>query len=84
MLYLKSVPSDEFHLIMKGKVLVCSGNEKFFVELSSFHFLGVDALLNDNFKPDFSAKAVEKTRLLRIKRVDYRKAISSVANVNRK
>jgi CRP-like cAMP-binding protein len=62
---------------------VCSGLEGFFVELSSFNYFGVDALLNDNYIPDFSAQAIEKTRLLRVKRLDFRKAISNIKNFNR-
>lgn len=70
-------------MILKGKVLVCSGKEGFFVEVSSFGFFGVDALLNDSYKPDFSAKAITRTRVLKINRIDYRKAISNVKNLPR-
>ncbi len=79
-IYVKNQPSDEFYLILKGKILVCSGQEGFFIELSSFNFLGMEALLNDRYQPDFAAKAIEKSRLLKIKRIDYRKALFNVKN----
>lgn len=79
MIYRRNESSDEFVLILKGKVLVCSGEEGFFVELSSFNFLGVDALIYDKYAPDFSAKATEKTRILKIKRSEYRKALFAAA-----
>mmetsp|Transcript_47293 Transcript_47293/g.34578 ORF Transcript_47293/g.34578 Transcript_47293/m.34578 type:complete len:132 (+) Transcript_47293:1174-1569(+) len=81
-IYKKGEQSDEFYLILKGKILVCSGQEGFFIELSSFNFLGSEALTNDRYAPDFSAKAIEKTRLIRIKRLDYRKALFAVKNIS--
>ena len=81
-IYHANQPSDEFYLIIKGKVLVCSGKEGFYLELSSFNVIGVDALTNDRYTPDFSAKAIEKTRLLRVKRGEYRKALMSGKNIN--
>jgi len=46
-LYVRQVPSDNFYLILTGKVMVCSGNEGFLVEQTTFNFLGADALIND-------------------------------------
>lgn len=46
-LYARGVPSDEFYLILSGKVSVCSGNEGFLVEMTTFNFLGDQALQND-------------------------------------
>ena len=64
-LYKKGYHSDTFTLILRGTVLVCSGSESFMVELHSFNFLGMEALLNDNYVPDFSARVVgPNTRLL--------------------
>jgi len=40
----------------------------------------MEALLNDRYQPDFAAKAIEKSRLLKIKRIDYRKALFNVKN----
>lgn len=78
-LYTRGVPSQDFYLILSGKVAVCSGNEGFMINMTSFDFLGSDALVNDEYKPDFSAKVINNARLLKISRLNYRKAISSIA-----
>lgn len=82
-LFVRQVPNDNFYLILAGKVTVCSGNEGFLVEQTTFNFLGADALINDQYSPDFSAKVIEKARLLKINRLAYRKAISSIVNFQR-
>ena len=77
-LYTRGVDSDCFHLILGGKVQVCSGNEGFMITQSAFNFLGAEALVRDDYRPDFSAKVIEQARILKITRVEYRKAISSI------
>lgn len=42
--------------------------------------MGMDCLTNDDYTPDFSAKIIGKTRLLKITRTDYRVALSHVNN----
>ena len=42
--------------------------------------MGVDCLSNDAYVPDFSAKIIGKTKLLKINRQEYRKAISHIGN----
>ncbi len=51
----KGKASDEFFLVLQGKVEVVSGSEGFTVQLSTFSYFGLDALLTDNFNPDFTA-----------------------------
>jgi hypothetical protein len=75
-LYSKDQPSDEFYLIIQGKVQVCSGYEGFMIEMGSFNYLGVQALMNDRYIPDFSAKVIGYAKLLKVRRIDYRKAIA--------
>lgn len=58
-LYTRGIDADAFILILSGKVNVCSGNEGFMITLSSFNYLGVEALTRDNYKPDFSAKVIQ-------------------------
>jgi len=82
-LYVRQVPNDNFYLILSGKVMVCSGNEGFLVEQTTFNYLGADSLINDQYNPDFSAKVIDKARLLKINRLAYRKAISSIVNFQR-
>ena len=82
-LYERGVASDEFYLVLAGKVIVMSGEEGFIVQLSTFSYFGLDSLIFDNYVPDFSARVSRHARLLKIKRLDYRKAISSYNNFNR-
>lgn len=51
---------------------------------TSFNYIGEEALLNNDYKPDFSAKVVGQARLLRITREQYLKALASLAQMNRK
>jgi hypothetical protein len=73
---------EELILILKGKVLIKSSDGNFKIELGAFKFFGIDSILRDHFVTDFSAYVPEYTRILRIKRVDYLKAISCVDNFN--
>lgn len=63
-LYMRNQPTEEFYLILHGRVDVCSGNEGFHVEMGAFATLGTEALQNDNYKPDFSAKVLCKCFLI--------------------
>ena len=56
--------------------MICSGNEGFFLEQGAFNFMGVEAITQDNFIPDFSAKIIGKAKLLKITRDDYRKKLA--------
>ena len=67
-LYTRGIDADAFYLILSGKVTVCSGNEGFMITQSSFNYLGAEALTREDYKPDFSAKVIEKARILRISR----------------
>jgi CRP-like cAMP-binding protein len=82
-IYVRNVPSTDFYLILQGTVMVCTGQEGFFLELGPFNYLGVDALLKEEYLPDFSAKIINKARLLRIKKSDYRLMVSNHKNVKR-
>jgi hypothetical protein len=79
-LYIRGVPNDHFYLVLSGKVMICSGNEGFFLEQGPFNYMGVECLTNDNYVPDFSAKVIGKTKLLKISRVEYRKALAHFGN----
>jgi len=68
---MKDIPSDEFYLILQGKVVLCSGNDGFLVDMGPYYHIGADALTVENFKPDFSAKVVSQAKLLRVTRDDY-------------
>ena len=72
-LYVRNVPSDSFFLILQGNVVVCSGQEGFMIKLGHFNYLGLEALTSEPYLPDFSAKVINKARLLRIRRSTYHK-----------
>ena len=74
-LYTRGIEAEAFYLILSGKVNVCSGNEGFMITLSSFNYLGVEALMRDNYKPDFSAKVIQQARVLRVSRQRYKLAL---------
>jgi hypothetical protein len=78
-LYMRGVPTENFYLILQGNVIVCSGNEGFLIKLGPFNFLGLEALTNTrnvSFVPDFSAKVINKARVLMITREQYNQVIS--------
>ena len=71
-LYTRGLESDCFYLILSGKVMICSGNEEFRISQTSFNYMGMRALQNDDYRPDFSAKVIENARLLKVTRKQYR------------
>lgn len=79
-LFVRGVRTDSFYLILSGKVSISSGNEGFLLEQGSFNYMGVESLTNDTYVPDFSAKVIGKTKLLKITREEYRKALSHIGN----
>eukprot|EP00347_Sterkiella_histriomuscorum_P015763 403355771 len=79
-LFKKGEQSDEFILVLQGNVAVQTGEDNFQVTLSTFNHLAVDALINDSYTPDFTARVSQYARVLRINRVAYRKAISDPKN----
>lgn len=79
-IFCRGVKNDSFYLILSGKVMICSGNEGFFLEQGAFNYMGIDCILNDNYVPDFSAKIIGKAKLLKISREDYRRCMSHVQN----
>ena len=79
-IFIRGVSNDSFYLVLSGKVMICSGNEGFFLEQGPFNYMGIDCLTNDNYIPDFSAKVLGKTKLLKITRSEYRKALGHISN----
>lgn len=79
-IFIRGVSNDSFYLVLSGKVMICSGNEGFFLEQGPFNYMGIDCLTNDNYIPDFSAKVLGKTKLLKITREEYRKALGHITN----
>lgn len=78
-LFVRGVPASAFYLILQGTVVVCSGQEGFMLELGPFNFLGVEALTSNDeagYLPDFSAKVINKARLLKITKRQYEEALN--------
>lgn len=59
---------------------VQTGQDNFQITLSTFNYFAQDALLNDNYVPDFTANVSSYARILRINAVNYRRAISDPKN----
>jgi hypothetical protein len=55
LLYQKGVPSDVCTLILSGKVTVITGEDEFRTDVSSWTLLGMSALKDAHYKPDFTA-----------------------------
>jgi hypothetical protein len=72
-LYVRSIPTDIFYLVLQGSVVVCSGSEGFMCQIGPFDYLGVDALELSDFKPDYSAKVINFAKVLKLTRADYLK-----------
>lgn len=74
--------SDDFYLVLQGKVQVESGVENFIVQLSTFSYFGLDSLLTDSYMPDFTAQVTNYARILKMKRIEYLKAVSCMDNIS--
>ncbi len=69
---MRGVPATSFYLILQGNVVVCSGNDGFYVKLGPFNYIGLESLTkarkDSQYIPDFSAKVVNKARVLMIRK----------------
>ena len=79
-LYMRGVPATSFYLILQGNVVVCSGQEGFYVKLGPFNYIGLESLTKSSkdtpYVPDFSAKVINKARVLMINKDQYDKIIN--------
>lgn len=72
-IYKRGVPSINAYLILNGRLEIKAGNDGFISEAGPWTLLGVHALVDDLYAPDFTARVLEKpARLLRISRKFYR------------
>ena len=70
-LYERGKPNVFFTLILRGRVRVTSGGEGFTSELGPWSVMGRGSLMEDHWKPDFTATIIEPVSLWRITRYDY-------------
>eukprot|EP00871_Galdieria_phlegrea_P001747 jgi/Galph1/2573/GphlegSOOS_G1248.1 len=76
LIFKKGVPAVEAVLIIHGKLRIIAGAEGFVSQVGSWTLLGLRAVLDDLYAPDFTAEIVEyPLRLLKIYRRWYRQAI---------
>lgn len=72
-IYTRGVPTKNAYLIINGRLEICAGNDGFISEAGPWTLLGVRALTEDIYAPDFTARVIERpARLLRISRKLYR------------
>eukprot|EP01012_Entosiphon_sulcatum_P019867 TRINITY_DN24830_c0_g1_i1.p1 TRINITY_DN24830_c0_g1~~TRINITY_DN24830_c0_g1_i1.p1 ORF type:complete len:542 (+),score=136.07 TRINITY_DN24830_c0_g1_i1:40-1665(+) len=75
-LYTQGKSAQFFTLILSGKVEVESGKDRFHTELGAWGLLALRALQDQPFVPDFTARALSDTRVLRISASLYHKAVA--------
>lgn len=72
-IYKRGVPSINAYLILNGRLEIKAGADGFISEAGPWTLLGVHALVDDLYAPDFTARVLEKpARLLRLSRKFYR------------
>ena len=72
-IYTRGVPSKNAYLIINGRLEIRAGSDGFISEAGPWTLLGVHALTDEFYAPDFTARVIERpARLLRIPRKLYR------------
>lgn len=72
-IYSRDVATKNAYLIINGRVEISAGNDGFISEVGPWTLLGRNALTDDSYAPDFTARVCERpARLLRIPRKLYR------------
>ena len=74
-LYERSSPSDFCTLILLGRVIILAGKDRFRADAGAWKVLGTDALLSDNYEPDFSAFASPEKRSNEVRSRDGARAL---------
>ncbi|EGG14553.1 Ancient conserved domain protein 2 [Cavenderia fasciculata] len=75
-IYNRGVADEYFTIVLQGKLEIRSGSEGFVSEGGPFTTLGLNALKNDHFVPDFSARIISQTaQLVKISKVAYENAV---------
>jgi len=86
LLYMQGVESEFFTFILDGKAEVFSGRQKFRSEVSRFTILCPEVLERtqqdylkglefSSFVPDFTARVIQNSRILRISRANFHKCL---------
>lgn len=76
LIYRRNVPTQDAYLIINGKLEITAGHEGFVSTAGPWTLLAGNALTDDLYAPDFTARIVEApARLLRIRRPLYRRMV---------
>jgi len=68
--YVRGVPTSQCCLLLHGRLQIRAGHEGFLSEVGPWTTLGLSALIDPNYHPDFTARVLEPARLLVITRSD--------------
>lgn len=74
-LFVRDQPCDHCVLVLTGRLQVVATAENFVSEAGPYKIIGSEALVNTRYKPSFSTAVLEETRLIRIRRSQYRQMI---------
>lgn len=78
-LYKRGERATHFTLLLTGKVEVLSGKDAFQSELGPWSFMGLRALTEQTYHPDFDAVLLQDTQCLEIKQSDFAAVVQNVA-----
>ena len=67
---MRGVPTSQCCLLLHGRLQIRAGHEGFFSEVGPWTTLGLSALTDPNYRPDFTARVLEPARILVITRSD--------------
>ena len=68
--YVRGVPTSQCCLLLHGRLQIRAGLEGFLSEVGPWTTLGLSALTDPNYRPDFTARMLEPARILVITRSD--------------
>ena len=68
--YVRGVPTSQCCLLLHGRLQIRAGLEGFLSEVGPWTTLGLSALTDPNYHPDFTARMLEPARILVITRSD--------------
>lgn len=71
LIYENGKAADFFALILNGRVEVLSGRDHFSSELGMWSYLGIRALTDQSFVPDFSARVIRPTVFMKVSKNDF-------------
>jgi len=71
--FVRGVPTDYCCLLLHGRLQIRAGGEGFLSEIGPWTMLGLNALTNEDYTPDFTATVVAQARIFIIPRRAYQR-----------